>query len=91
MSPTEIRAQIEHTRAEMTHTIDAIQSRLSPSRIVSDAKQTAMDVTVTRARQIADTVRSNPLPFAVAGATVMALLVRRIVRSRSVRRRHRPA
>ena len=30
----EIRSQIEQTRAEMSDTIDAIQSRLSPTRFL---------------------------------------------------------
>lgn len=35
----EIRSQIEQTRAEMSETIDAIQERLSPGRLIADAQQ----------------------------------------------------
>jgi hypothetical protein len=54
--PTEIRAQIEQTRAEMSQTIDAIHTRLSPRRLVNDAKQSVKDATVGRARRLAETV-----------------------------------
>ena len=49
----EIRSQIEHTRAEMSQTIDAIQARLSPSRLVTDAKQTVKDATIGRVKRLA--------------------------------------
>lgn len=49
----EIRLQIEQTRAEMSHTIDAIQARLSPSRLVTEAKQTVKDATVGRVKRLA--------------------------------------
>jgi len=49
----EIRSQIEQTRAEMSHTIDAIQGRLSPSRLVTDAKQTVKDAMVGRVKRLA--------------------------------------
>ena len=49
----EIRSQIEQTRAEMSHTIDAIHARLSPSRLVTDAKQTVKDATVGRVKRLA--------------------------------------
>lgn len=44
----EIRADIEHTRAEMGHTIDAIHARLKPRRLMSDALSTAKTATITR-------------------------------------------
>jgi hypothetical protein len=49
----EIRLQIEQTRAEMSHTIDAIQARLSPSRLVTEAKQTVKDASVGRVKRLA--------------------------------------
>jgi uncharacterized protein DUF3618 len=50
---TQIRAQIEHTRAEITHTIDAIQERVSPSRLMREAKQSVKDATVGRMKRLA--------------------------------------
>ena len=75
-SPTEIRARIEHTRAEMSDTIDAIQARLSPRRLVTEAKQSVKDVT-----------SANRVPFAIAGAVATALAALAVVRSRT--RSHR--
>ena len=49
----EIREQIELTRAEMSQTIDAIQERLSPSRLASDAKESVKEATVGRVRRLA--------------------------------------
>ena len=49
----EIRSQIEHTRAELGQTIDAIQDRLSPRRVVQEAKETISDATIGRARRLA--------------------------------------
>jgi hypothetical protein len=49
----EIRSHIEQTRAEMSETIDAIQARLSPSRLMTDAKQTAKAATVGRVKRFA--------------------------------------
>jgi hypothetical protein len=58
-SPTtaDIRSQIEQTRAEMSQTIDDIQARLSPSRLLTNAKQRVRDATVGRVERIPD--RSN--------------------------------
>jgi len=49
----EIRAEIEHTRAEMSQTIDAIQERLTPQEIGGQAKDAAADL----AKQIGEHVR----------------------------------
>jgi hypothetical protein len=95
----EIRAQIERTRAEMSQTIDAIQERLSPARLMSEAKQSVKDATVGRVKRIAATisadanrsfdgkrvvhaVRTNPLPFAIAGVAAAAVMARAMIRSR---------
>jgi hypothetical protein len=49
-SPTadDIRSQIDDTRADMTETIDAIQARLSPRRLVRDVKESVKEATVDR-------------------------------------------
>ena len=56
VSPAEIRSQIERTRADLGHTIDAIQDRLSPRRVMHDARETISDATLGRARRIAHRV-----------------------------------
>jgi hypothetical protein len=54
----EIRSRIEQTRAEMTQTIGAIQERLSPSRIMSDATQSLKNETVGRVKRLAERGRT---------------------------------
>jgi hypothetical protein len=56
VSTAEIRARIEQTRVELGHTIDAIQERLSPRRVVHDVKETISDATIGRARRLAHRV-----------------------------------
>lgn len=42
------RTQIEETRSQMSETIDAIQERLSPDRLVQQAKDTVREATIGR-------------------------------------------
>jgi ElaB/YqjD/DUF883 family membrane-anchored ribosome-binding protein len=51
-----IRADIAETRAEMSETIDAIQERLSPQRLMDDAKQNVRDATVGKVTTMMNTV-----------------------------------
>ena len=89
----EIRSQIEQTRAEMSDTIDAIQSRLSPKRVLADAKDSVTEATVGRVKRL----RSEPTARgAVCGSGCrttrcpsrcwqqppLGLLVRRVDKSR---------
>jgi uncharacterized protein YjbJ (UPF0337 family) len=46
------RVQIEQTRAEMSHTIDAIQEKLSPGTIAQHAKDAVRDATVGKAQDM---------------------------------------
>jgi hypothetical protein len=66
VSTAEIRSQIERTRAELGHTIDAIQDRLSPRRVMNEAKDTISDATFGRAKRLAhrvtETVNSTNAP-----------------------------
>lgn len=48
----EIRSEIEHTRAEMSQTIDAIQERLSPRRLVHEAQESVREATVGKAERM---------------------------------------
>lgn len=99
-SPTtdELRARIEHTRAEMTETIDAIQDRLAPGRIVSDVSEKVKGATIDRVRTIADrtaggaadasrttvqTIKAHPIAAAVAGGAAAALIAGVLWRSRN--------
>jgi len=52
---SEIRQEIDHTRAEMTETIDAIQAKLNPRNIVANATERVKTATTERVREMADT------------------------------------
>ena len=52
---SEIRQEIDHTRAEMTETIDAIQAKLNPRNIVANATERVKAATTERVREMADT------------------------------------
>src|SRR5512134_3602711 len=56
VSTADIRSQIERTRSELGHTIDAIQDRLSPRRVMQDARDTISDATIGRAKRLAHRV-----------------------------------
>ncbi|GIV96894.1 MAG: hypothetical protein KatS3mg057_1551 [Herpetosiphonaceae bacterium] len=77
-SPEEIRDNIEHTRAEMSETIDAIQERLSPAYLkeqVKDQVRETFHETRTAAVEnvkgagstMLETIKRNPIPAAIAG------------------------
>ena len=95
----EIRSQIEQTRAEMSDTIDAIQSRLSPARVLADAKDSVTEATVGRVKRLTEgtdgsgsggvlqRVRDNPLPVALVATAAAGLLVRALT-NRKRRRQH---
>lgn len=76
------RAEIEQTRAGMSETVNAIQEKLSPQNLATQAKDTVREATVGKAEQmisnageqakgtgftIMDTIRQNPLPAALMG------------------------
>ncbi len=84
------RQRIERTRAQMGSTIDAIEERLSPSRLAQEAKSAVKDATVGQAQQvvsdisdsasdfggsIVDTIRENPIPAALAGIGIGWLIM----------------
>jgi ElaB/YqjD/DUF883 family membrane-anchored ribosome-binding protein len=77
-STEQIREEIEETRAQMSGTIDEIQERLSPRRLVNDAKETVRDATVGKVRDVMDSastsaggiverIKDNPVPVALIG------------------------
>ena len=83
----DIRSQIEQTRAEMSGTIDAIQTRLSPARALADAKDSVTEATVGRLKRLAqrtpgsgrgllEMARDNPLPVALLATAAVGLIVR---------------
>jgi hypothetical protein len=108
----DIRSQIDDTRADLTETIDAIQARLSPRRLVRDVKETVKEATVDRvvslSKKAGTTVgtfvknssrgpgglferfRRNPVPMAIAGIEVAAIILKELKQFR-LERTERPA
>jgi len=74
----EIRAEIAQTREELSETVNAIQDRLSPRNIASNAAESVKQAATDTARDIADSdsvqyVRSNPVPTAMVGIGLAGL------------------
>lgn len=88
--PQVIRAQIEKTRAQMGHTLDEIQVRLSPEYIKQQAQESIREATVEKVEKMAQTanrkvnnwrsnavqtVKDNPVPAAMVGIGLGWLLL----------------
>jgi hypothetical protein len=71
----------------MSETIDAIQERLRPGRLVSDAAASFKAATLARARRVVNAIKAKPVPFVIAGAAAAAFLGRAAMRSRRRSRR----
>ena len=75
-----LRVQIEETRTEMSETIDAIQDRLRPGRLMTDAKASVKEATVVRVRDLAiragDTASGLAAHSSDASAIVISALRR---------------
>lgn len=72
-SSTEIRRDIERTRAELDDTVDALERRLSPGQLVDEAWQLFR----REGRGAGDIVRDHPVPLALMGLGVAWLAVER--------------
>ncbi|MGH9373231.1 MAG: DUF3618 domain-containing protein, partial [Vicinamibacterales bacterium] len=75
----EIRAEIEQTREDMSETVNAIQERLRPSTLASDAASSVKQAAIEKARDVADSdsvmyVRANPIPTAMVGVGIAGLV-----------------
>jgi hypothetical protein len=88
--PDMIQRQIDHTRAQMSKTVDAIGERLSPEYLIEQAKSSAKEATVSKIKDVknmanqrvdgmshslSQTIRDNPLPVAVIGLGLGWLLL----------------
>ena len=74
----EIRAEIEQTREDLSETVNAIQDRLQPSTLASNAVDSVKDAARERFHDLADTetvqyVRANPMPTAMIGIGLAGL------------------
>ena len=68
----EIRAEIAQTRGELSETVDAIQDRLRPSNLASQAASSVKEAALDKAHDVAESepviyVRANPIPAAMVG------------------------
>ncbi len=75
----QIRADIERTRDDLSETIDAIQDRLRPSNIASNAASSVRQAASERMHDVAESdfvqdIRENPLPAIMIGIGVAGLL-----------------
>jgi hypothetical protein len=61
----------------MSETIDAIQARLRPGRLMTDAKQSVKHATVGRV----NAVKCSPLALTFAGVAATAVVARAVMRS----------
>lgn len=77
-SSTEIRQDIERTRAEMDETVDALERRLSPGQVFDEAWQLFR----REGRGAGDVVRDHPVPLALMGLGVAWLAVERATADR---------
>jgi uncharacterized protein DUF3618 len=56
--PEQLRQQIADTRAGMTDTLDAIQDRVKPRNVVNRTMESMKESTMSRMRDVADSVGS---------------------------------
>lgn len=79
----EIENEIERTRSELTDTLQAIERKLSPNRLMDEAMQTMRNVNFSGSR-VMDLARDNPIPLALVGLG-LGWLVLSTARGSSVR------
>lgn len=73
-SSREIEREIEQTRSQLSDTVEGIQNRLSPNSLVDDAINYIRTNKELR-RNVATTVRDNPVPLLLMGIGLIWLVV----------------
>ena len=95
----EIEGEIASTRADLSETIDALQEKLRPGNLASEATERVKTVTTEKVRSMAETAsgtaqqmmsdtRQNPVPALLIGAGVAWLLVDRARKGNGHQREH---
>lgn len=74
-SPEEIEQDIRSTRADIDHTLDALQSKLSPGQLLDQALGYARDGGGQFAANLGRSVRDNPIPLLLTGAGIAWLMM----------------
>ena len=81
-NPAQIEREIAATRGQMDSTLDALKAKLQPRNLIdelldgfrgsgSDAASTIGDSMATTGRQVARTIKENPVPSLLAGAAAL--------------------
>jgi hypothetical protein len=66
-SPEEIERDLEQTRMQITRTIDAIQSRLTPGQVFQEVYDLARGGPTDYVRNLGLAAKNNPVPLALVG------------------------
>lgn len=77
-SSNEIRANIERTRAEMDDTFDALDQKLTPSQLLTEAWRYTKGGSSAGATKVWELAREHPLPATMIGVGIGWLLVERV-------------
>ena len=79
---TEIKADIERTRAELSDTVDELAHRLDVKAQVGEKAESVKESVVAKATQVQESAPPNTAKFVAAGAAVLVVLlvVRRVRR-----------
>lgn len=74
--PEEIQHDIDRTRAEVSSTIDAIQSKLTPGQLMDQAVSYARtSLPADFGANLGNTIRDNPVPVALMGIGIAWLMM----------------
>lgn len=75
-SSAEIQREIDHTRADMSETIEAIRHRLSPGELVDQAITYIKDGGAGQfTNNLGETIKQNPVPTALIGVGIAWLMM----------------
>jgi len=74
-SPEQLEREIAVTRAEMDHTLQAIQNRLSPDTLMHQAVDYVREGAGGYASNLGSTVKQNPVPFTLLGISLAWLIM----------------
>ncbi|CAN5826597.1 DUF3618 domain-containing protein [soil metagenome] len=69
----ELRQELARTRAEMSETIYILQGRMNPDYVREQASSQAKATAKQAGSNVAETIRDNPIPAALAGAGLVGL------------------
>ena len=73
-NPDEIEQDIERTRSEMKSTLEAIEQKLAPQRLLEQAMDAVRNI-VSPESGLGRTVRDNPVPLALMGIGAVWLFI----------------